>query len=107
MTVLLRSFKLTSFVKKFQFLNEKIAKQTGEQLIPITMKTDEVNSSIKNVLAWIVYFYKKKYFAEESAKQQIKIILESMDPKQSTLNKMISGNKIDKEYLVSRNLTLK
>jgi hypothetical protein len=33
------------------------------------MKTDEVNSSIKNVLAWIVYFYKKKYFAEESAKQ--------------------------------------
>lgn len=54
-----------------------------------------------------MYFYKKKYFAEESAKQEIKIILESMDPKQSTLKKMIDGNKIDKGYVTRRNLSTK
>lgn len=106
-TVLFRSFKLTTFLKKFQFLNEKVAKLTGQPLIPITLKSDQVNSVIKNVIAWIVYFYKKHYFPEESAKQEIKIILESMAPTKSTLDKMIEANKVDKIYLVRRNLSNK
>lgn len=53
----------------------------------------------------MVYFYKKQFYPNESAKQEIKIILESMSPKASTLNKMIEGNKIEKQYVVTRNLS--
>lgn len=79
-TILLRSFKNTSFFKKFKFLNEKLEKN-GLGAIPITVKSDEKNDALQQYLSWFAYFYMKKYFKHINIKDIIKSMCKTIHTK--------------------------